>query len=365
MTYSYVPILKTKRAEFTALNQLNATTKSKIIPLLEIEPVPIDPDTELPAKSYDDFLANFGQKIATATDDIDMVYLDGLLIESQFISPADIYPITNAVTQVRAAGVHVIPVSSPTRDMAYRNAVDTLIQGEICLRLTIADLANPQLLMNYISHLGIPFQNIDIVIDLRDTVTEDNINLGTQQTLTSGFINNLPHLSDYRRVILSSGSFPTDLTNIPVGSHRLQRLEWTLWQDLYRSKTLERFVLFSDYGIQHPDYTRLPTRFPSVSASVRYTVDDDFLILRGRKANQYGFEQYGKHSQDIVNHPDYAGQHFSAADLMIHDYAQTYAAHLQNSQPNPSFGSAETWRKIGQDHHITKVVDQLASLYGL
>lgn len=365
MSYSYVPILKTKRAELNALNQISTFTKSKITPLLEIEPVPVDPDTEIPDKSYNTFLNNFGEKLSNATTGIQQIYLDGLLIESQFIAQGDAYPIINATHQARAKGVHVIPVSSPTRDIDYRNAVDTLVNDEICLRLTLADLANPQLITAYISHLNIPYDNIDIVIDLRDTLTEDNIASGLQQTLSSGLINNLPHLQDYRRVILSSGSFPIDLTNIQVGSNRLPRLEWILWQHLHVSGDLARYVIYSDYGIQHPDYNRLPTRFPSVTASVRYTVDDDFLIFRGRKANQYGYEQYGKHCQDIVAHGEYSGQSFSIGDSKIYDYAQTYATYLQNQQPNTSFGSAEIWRKIGQDHHITKVVNQLANLYGL
>ncbi|MBH2654872.1 beta family protein [Serratia ureilytica] len=362
---SYVPILKTKRAEFSAITQLTQGVKSKFIPLFEVEPVPLDPETDTPDKTYNIHLNDFGKKLIAACAEIPMVYLDGLLIEEQFISPGDAYPITNAINQARASGLHVVPVSSPTRSINYLREIDHLVQGEVCLRLTVTDLANPQLISSYISRLNIPNSDIDIVIDLRDTITEGSLQSGQSKTLAVGLINNLHNLNSYRRVILAGGSFPVDLSQISIGVYSQTRSEWILWQQLHQSGELTREVIYSDYGVQHPDYTRLATRFPSVSASVRYTGDDDFWVFRGRKANQYGYDQYGAHSQAIVSHREYSGSTFSAGDKEIYDYAQVYAQYLHNQDPAHKFGSAEVWRKIGQNHHITKVVDQLANLYGL
>ncbi|CAI2528655.1 Uncharacterised protein [Serratia ficaria] len=362
---SYVPILKTKRAEFSAISQLTQGVKSKFIPLFEVEPVPLDPETDTPDKTYNNHLNDFGKKLIAPCSEIYMIYLDGLLIEEQFISPGDAYPITNAVNQARAAGLHVVPVSSPTRSINYLREIDNLVQGEVCLRLTVTDLANPQLISSYISHLNISNNDIDIVIDLRDTISEGSLQSGQSKTLAVGLINNLHNLNSYRRVILAGGSFPVDLSQISIGVYSQTRSEWILWQQLHQSGELTREVIYSDYGVQHPDYTRLATRFPSVSASVRYTGDDDFWVFRGRKANQYGYDQYGAHSQAIVSHHEYSGPTFSAGDKEIYDYAKVYTQYLQSQDPAHKFGSAEVWRKIGQNHHITKVVEQLANLYGL
>lgn len=362
---SYVPILKTKRAEFSATAQLDQSVKVKIIPLFEIEPVPLDPDTDVPDKTYNEMMSDFGKKISTACSNISTIYLDGILIEDQFIDPSDIYPITNAVNQARTAGVHVVPVSSPTRNSNYLQAIDSLVQNEICLRLTVTDLANPQYIAAYISRLNIPYENIDVVIDLRDSITEDSLESGQSQILAIGLINNLQNLNSFRRVILAGGSFPVDLSQISVGIYSQPRFEWNLWQSLHNNSSLMRKVVYADYGIQHPEYTRLATRFPSVTASVRYTGDDDFWVFRGRKANQFGYDQYGAHSQAIVAHKEYSGVAFSVADKDINDYAQVYAKYLQNPTTGYKFGSPEVWRRIGQNHHITKVVSQLSSLYGL
>ncbi|EOJ6915992.1 beta family protein [Escherichia coli] len=362
---SYIPILKTKRAEFSALTQLAPHVKEKISPLLEIEPVPIDPDTEIPDKSYDEMLDGFGQKVAGACSAMSSVFLDGILIEEQFISAHDTYPMVNAVNQVRAAGIRVIPVTSPTRTQNYRNAIDTLLQGEVCLRLTTVDLVNPQMISTYIQHLGLPPEQIDVVIDLRDMLTEESVNAGTIRIMALGLINNLQHVSTFRTVALASGSFPIDLSSIAVGIYSQQRLEWTLWQDLHTNGQLVRQMIYSDYGVQHPEYTRLATRFPSATASVRYTGDNDFWVFRGRVATRYGYEQYGAHSQAIIAHPEYPGASFCAGDQDIENYAQVYAAYRLNPLPSHKFGGPEVWRRIGQNHHITKVVHQLANLYGL
>lgn len=362
---SYIPILKAKRAEYSAITQLDPLAKSKIIPLFEIEPTPLDPDTEVPDKTYNELLVDFGKKISRACAGINGIYLDGILIEEQFINASDTYPIINAINQARTEGMHVIPVSSPTRSPSYLSAINLLIQGEICLRLTVTDLANPQLIDAYISRLGIPKNSIDILIDLRDLLTDDSLLSGRSQMLALGLINNLNNLHAYRKIILAAGSFPVDLSQIAVGTYSQSRLEWILWQSLYTSGELSRFVIYSDYGIQHPDYTRLATRFPSVTASVRYTGDNDFWVFRGKKANQYGYDQYGAHSQNIVAHNEYSGKKFCQGDKEIDDYANVYAQYLLNPSTDYKFGSPEVWRKIGQNHHITKVIDQLANLYGL
>ncbi|MDE9558228.1 beta family protein, partial [Xenorhabdus bovienii] len=81
--------------------------------------------------------------------------LDGILIEEQFIASTDTYPIENAIIQARNAGFRVIPVTSPTRSFDYQQSISSLVQDEVCLRLTTTDLVNPQLITDYIHELQI------------------------------------------------------------------------------------------------------------------------------------------------------------------------------------------------------------------
>ncbi|MGJ0578552.1 beta family protein [Xenorhabdus bovienii] len=362
-TISYIPILKAKRAELTALSQMDTFTKSKIIPLLEIEPVPIDLESDEPSRQYDDTLSEFGLKVVAGCSGIAAIFLDGILIEDQFIAPTDQYPIENATIQIREAGLKVIPVTSPTRSVRYKQSISTLVQDEVCLRLTTTDLVNPQLVTNYIRELNIAPRYIDVIIDLRDMLSGMDIN--SAYVLASGVINSFVDIHQFRSITLASGSFPVDLRDISVGTYPQARLEWILWQDIHSNNQLPRNIIYSDYGVQHPDYTRLTTKYPNTSASVRYTGDNDFWVFRGRLAKQYGYEQYGAHSQEIISHPEYSGSSFSTGDKAISDYAQTYERFVGDPDGKHKFGSAEIWRRIGQNHHITKVVSQLSNLYGL
>lgn len=362
---SYIPILKIKRAELTAISQLDPQIKGKILPLFEIEPVSLDPDTDEPDKTYNELLSGFDKKLSSSCSGISFFYIDGLWIDERFIDAGDIYPIENAINQLRAIGMRVVPVSSPRRSQNYLSAIDRLVKDEVCLRLNTIDLANPQLISSYITRLGLPLSSIDVVIDLGDNYSEENYSSGNDFILAKGLINNLHSLHQFRNVSLAGGSFPVDLSNIAIGVFSQNRHEWILWQQLHTSGQLLRPVIYSDYGIQHPNFTRLATRFPSVTASIRYTGNNDFWVFRGKVANQYGYEQYGAHCQAIVAHAEYAQPQFSVGDGEIDTYAKTYAQYLSNPTGNYKFGSPEVWRRIGQNHHITKVVDQLATLYGL
>lgn len=93
------------------------------------------------------------------------------------------------------------------------------------------------------------------------------------------------------------------------------------------------------------------------SASVKYTIDDGWLIIRGqgtRTPGTGGFSQFLAHAALLVSRPEYCGANFSWGDEMISDIA----AGTQGS------GNLETWVRIGVNHHIEFVVDRLASYAG-
>lgn len=354
--FSYMPILKGKRAEFKALTQLSADIIEKIRPLIEIEPVPHDPDTEMPDKSYTELLTGYGAKLAQAWPNQTPLLLDGNLIDEEDLEPEETHPLIVAIHQARESGVYIVPVTSPTRSPLYKSAVQKVLANEVCLRLQIADLMNPQLIKNYIDDIGISLDKIDVVIDLHSSL--DDSNLQTSALVAVGGINNLPHLQDYRSITLASGSFPRDLSLVQVGTAQIPRLEWDLWKAIVRMPGLNRSVIYGDYGVQHPEYTRLATRFPSVTASIRYTADDYFLIFRGKVARVHGYEQYGEHCRELIDRPEYPGQHYSEGDLDIWKYA-----HDEVKKPNGeiTYGSAEVWRRVAANHHITLVIRQLSN----
>jgi hypothetical protein len=82
-----------------------------------------------------------------------------------------------------------------------------------------------------------------------------------------------------------------------------------------------------------------------MSASIRYTTRDAWLILKGRNVRQYGFDQYRELSRELVQRPEYNAAQYSWGDGFIKECADGRSG----------TGNATTWRKVGTNHHLTLV----------
>ncbi len=88
-----------------------------------------------------------------------------------------------------------------------------------------------------------------------------------------------------------------------------------------------------------------------MSASIRYTISDEWLILKGRNVREHGFDQYFELSRQLVQLPEYSGEEFSWGDRWIRRCARR--------EIGP--GNATTWRKVGTNHHLVLVAQDLAN----
>ena len=93
----------------------------------------------------------------------------------------------------------------------------------------------------------------------------------------------------------------------------------------------------------------------SMSANLRYAIERDWLIFKGRSVKFHGYEQFNDLCATVTAHPEYRGPEFSRGDRQIKECA------ARSDQP----GNATTWRKIGFNHHMTLVTKQIASFPGL
>jgi hypothetical protein len=163
-----------------------------------------------------------------------------------------------------------------------------------------------------------------------------------------------PQIAAWRQVVFAAASFPEDLSDVDAATvSTLPRREWELWSMLQRSpkKLPRRDLVFGDYGITHPVPRELDPRTMRMSASIRYTTRDSWLVIKGRNVRQYGFEQYFDLCGVLVNRPEYSGADFSWGD--------DYSAKCAERESGP--GNATTWRKVGTNHHLTLVARQFPS----
>lgn len=136
-------------------------------------------------------------------------------------------------------------------------------------------------------------------------------------------------------------------------------MDWRVWHREVTdpSQSLPRRPSYSDYTIQHAIYSE-PQGPLNISASIRYTSGDYWVIMRGeglRNADGPGYAQYPANALLLTARNEFCGADFSYGDEYIRDIA------LQNKKT----GSPETWLRAGINHHLTFVVRQIATLFGL
>lgn len=362
--YHYVPILKGKEAEYGALKELKGSPKEKMTPLWEIPPIPFDYQNGCPAKTIDEHLSNIESRILGAWVFKRPAYIDLSNIYEGERMQDGTHPIEYVLREGRAKQLKLIPVSGFNRDDAYQKAIHMAHRTDklgVCLRIGTEDFEDlaggssekETQIKELLKSWQIKPEETDLILDF-GAITE---NQASSTTITAiALISSLPYVDKWRTIIFAGTAFPKDLRDVrPNGTARLPRTEWQVWKSLMeRGNRLVRTPVFGDYGINHPVHSEVDPRIIKMSAGLRYTTDNDWLIFKGRNVQKHGSEQFNRLCADLIQMKDYKGKDFSWGDGEIYTLAKNHA----NS------GNATTWRKIGFNHHFAMVINQLASLSG-
>ncbi len=353
----YVPILKWKRGEIRALHELHPSIAAQMLPLIEIVPVQWDYKESKPKETIQEHIADIANNIDQSWG-THPILIDFGLLESIDVQPNTTHPMELVFNDARTKGLHAIPVTGPERDDIYQNAVKAIIRQDnkgVCFRVCSDDLAGDDLtntINNLLSFFSVVPNQVDLVLDM-EAIDRSSQRLWT--ATAQALLHALPHATDWRSLTLAGTSFPATLSEFQPGSvGRIQRVELALWMTL-RGKTLPRMPIFGDYAVAAPGMTELDPRILHISASIRYTIESEWLIFRGRDLRDPrfgGHSQYRTLSQQLHSHPSYYGAGYSWGDKYISDCADGSQGH----------GNPEMWRKVGTNHHITLTVTQLANL---
>lgn len=350
----YVPVLKAKDGEFKGLEVSKSETLNKMAPLFEIMDIPWNYQEESEQKTIDNHLDKIGKKIEDSIGKrsffVDSRYLD----EDRRMNNND-HHLKFLFDDFRQKNLNGIPVTTFVKIQPYKDAVRQIYQIDkkgICLRLESSDLASKDLsdkINSFLLFYGITPEEVDLVIDLK------NINSDSKDlyflSVSAILNNNFPYINQWRNLILSATSFPENLSDIDANSiDSIERVEWLLYNDLV-GNNLARIPVFSDYSISNSEITEMDPRFMQMSASIRYTVENSWLIVRGRSTKTHGFVQYYNLCSHLIQRQEYMGAEFSWGDNCINECANR----------NVGTGNATTWRKVGNNHHFEFVVNQLSN----
>lgn len=349
----YVPILKGRAAEYDALGALTEAQAMGLTPLVEVMPIPWDHVESRPA-------ATVGKHIETCAVNVTRAWGTDrrLFVDFLHLDPHDRvdgrHPIAAFFDVAAREGLRPVAVVGVDRDVEYRAAVRETLDGQgVCMRLRSADLVRPSgrdEVLRLVEDLGLGAGDVDMLIDLRE-LNAETVDFNVIGAV--GVLNMVPTPEAWRSLTVAASAFPLDLSAmLPASEETYPRTEWTVWNAL-SAYGLARMPTFGDYAIGHPDLPpSLDPRLLRVSAQLRYTADDYWLVFKERNIRDYGADQFIAICQRLVLRPEYRGRQFSWGDAYV-------AERADQSDPRP--GNPRTWRKVGTNHHLAVVIDQVAS----
>lgn len=353
--YDYTPILKWKQGEYQALLRLSDRTKYKVLPLVDIPPIGWDFEKQKYAKTLDEHLEPFSRRLRSKWGNRP-IFVDLHLLDANQVMANGQHPVEFAVFAAIDQGANPIPVTAIDRQPNYQSGVKACISNVdsgVCIRVTIEHLGLPDLpsrIASLVHQIGANIDNLHIVVDLEAPSFDP---LAALAGALKARLNDIPNQFAWRTFTLVGTSFPESMASLKTGPQVIPRSEWLLYK-LYVSMLSQAELApnFGDYTISHPVTPEGDMRLLQPSASIRYTIDDAWYILKGKNVRRYKFHQYRSLCGNVASSSFFYGSNFSEGDRYI----------VGCYQGGESTGNLTTWRWVGVNHHITKVVDDLSKM---
>ena len=353
----YVPCLRWKQGEYMAIAALSAASRERITPLIEVPEIGFDFETRSDKKTLDEHIKPFGKRVADKWGRaclVDLIHLP----TGKVLANGE-HPVTRIFDELRSRNCPATPVTGIARDHLFQQEIGRVISKDkrgVCIRVTLAEVAKPGLitiLNSLMKQLKVSPNQCDCIVDLGAPNFEP---LDGFTKLVHALLSRLPYQDRWRTLTIIGTSFPETMAEVKRSPALLPRSEWLLYKTLAEKlvKQGARIPTFGDYGINHKDVPQVDMRLVKPSATIRYTIDDAWFIVKGPNVRDHGFEQYRDHCQTVTKSPYFRNSDFSMGDAYIQ----------KCSQGKEKTGSLSTWRKVGTNQHLEKVIQDIANLFG-
>lgn len=333
MPKRYLPLLRSKAGEAVALENLAASAKRRLFPIIHVT------GSSPPA--------GFGPRVSAAWAGLP-ISLDGL---HNFGVTNSAQTFTSLFAELGRGRAAVIPSVECNSPQTYVSIVQRLVNRYapgIVIKCSLRQLAGAAA---WATAQGWRTTDADLVVNAGHVADYD-------PDLFEGLVlhaigQTLQNPTRWRTVTLASSAAPRDYTALPLGRSDIPRLDWQVWQAV--SNSVQFQLDYGDFGTAHPDLTEPPgIAMVRASVSVRYTVDNHWIVLKGHATSgprgQPMDRQYRAHARVLVGDPQFdqlAGGCW--ADQRIQQIAtQTTRA-----------GNRTTWVSIGVNRHLSFVADRL------
>lgn len=360
---TYVPVLVAKMGEAKSLKTLrdhSADTCSHIVPMFVAPPVEMDYEAGKPKKSAPEQARKVADLIGGCW--VGSAFLDGhqLLDGGRGGAP---HALEAVMRQAAQQGIDLVPVVSVVCSDAYLEAVARVLapmaNPELCIRMAPSQWPSQDEapgLSGILKRFGLTPEQVHLMLDLGAAVAaETSVMAGAAE------LRHLQDLDRWRSVILAGAGMPDQMPT-GKGIHEIDRTDWEVYTEVRRRQASNglREPSFSDYAVAGPNLVLdIDPRLMSISATIRYTTEDRWLIAKGDL-----FKGPGGRSQGGGAAVD-AAVSLKAHGLFAVEHCATEKWVADVAAGAISGGNPTTWRTQGTFHHLVVVTQQLARTYGL
>ncbi len=334
--FRYVPFLRWKRGERTALVHLSNAGRASVTPLFYLRS---DQFTEkkatlkaaavpAPENFIDGDLSCWGAS---------PFFLDA---SSLGALPAGAQAITGIAASAHAKGAHMIPSGCLSDPPAYQSAVTAIANTYsvgFCLRVDLQEMTTAS---TWIGSLPISLGSIDLLVDLSKSVGA----VSSLGPVVDAAFAALHHGAQWRSVTIIGTSMLDNFSGYTSGLYTIPRVELALWERIRNSGL--------SYKLDYGDFATVPDAEPPTGIAAgfpinaKYTLPQDFLICRGVRTKGVGSldmdVQLVGHARTIAGYMGRNSLGHCWADNAIDDIAATGSGQ----------GNLETWVSIGVNRHI-------------
>lgn len=365
-TTQYVPILKSRLGELTALRHMAVELADFCTPLIELEKADEDSATHEPIGPTRPAAAL--RKVINRVRNHWNPRFDLMIDAHAFPDTRGGNPTLFVLEDCAEEFVGVIPVVWLSDEDRVLRAIGQEVRRSphnqpICIRMIGTDLGTyygpelPRRLEQIVSLVEMPARSVHLVIDLGVVGSEEAVH-GCIRAAHRVLLR-LPRLQEWKSVTLAGGGFPNDLSGIVPGKFvYLDRWEVACWREV-RQLLGEgtRCPSFGDYTIAYPLQSSGVSFRPA--PQIRYTVEDAWLVRKGSRSDPRGCAQFLDICSEIVSRAAFT------PELTWGDEQIVARAQYGPVDPVPAgapVGNGRLWRAIGTSHHIGFVAHRIKTV---
>lgn len=354
---TYVPALRWREAESRALLDLPPSLKDRIVPLITIPEIEFDFSSRCPRKSIRDHVKPFPLRYSQRWGHRPAwVGVNKNIVQGHMADGRDVFTYVFDELRMRMANASpAIPLDADANTLRSVSSIVSLDKLGVAILIRIEDLMHANLdsrVQFIISSLNIRSIDVDFVVDVGAP------NFTPYEAFSKGLVasvSRLHNLTSYRNFVVIGTAIPESVGKFRRGISVIPRHDWLFYQTLMSGlPTGVRCPTFGDYTIVHPRFTAVDLRMIKSAAKIIYTTHDSWAIIKG-KAFRDDPAQMHNHCDQLVHNGIFRGPHYSMGD--------TYISECAARQASPS--NQTRWKGVGINHHITHVLDDLATYGGV